>query len=483
MKMKAMFLACAALAAAARGADGDWLTWGGVLAGSGMTGTRTTMLGAAAGGGAQGADRCVFIGGGAGAYSTNLTRCVAIGHGAMARTASLNGATWLNGQFFASAQGNGFWIKANPGTPDTNAPIYYADGVLNLNATVRLNGGEISGGGASGGDSDASLPGYDLYVDSAGGDDLFSGASPTSAKRTLDAAVSLVSSNGTSICLLPGVYSSPTGAYATKGEYPAHRVRFVAPHGPEKTTITGGGERFFTGSSNAFTSVEGCTLTGFKVARNTQPAFFGLHFTNCTFTGEVWQSLPEKAPTFRSCLFDDCRVDLARRVESDAASSNSGSAFLSACEAERTVFNVTSTNAPKLLLCGSALRDCYIYAEGVSRLAVSTAQGTALGGAMSLTDCTVVCPSQADIGAAGRIPATGCLIGVGTNGAAVAWSGLENSVITNAAAVAEAVGADFRPAVTNWRYRFHGYGSAAERAFRDSVLESIRSALDSAAAN
>lgn len=102
---------------------------------------------------------------------------------------------------------------------------------------------------------------------------------------------------------------------------------------------------------------------------------------------------------------------------------------------------------------------------------------------MSLTDCTVVCPSQADIGEAGRIPATGCLIGVGTNGAAVAWSGLENSVITNAAAVAEAVGADFRPAVTNWRYRFHGYGSAAERAFRDSVLESIRSALDSAAAN
>lgn len=476
MKNIALALTCAALAAAP-GAEGDWLTWGGVLAGSGMTGTRTTMLGAAAGGGASGADRCVFIGGGAGAYSTNLTRCVAIGHGAMSRTASLNGATWLNGQFFASAQGNEFWIKPNAATPDTNAPIHYADGVLSLNATVRLNGGEISGGGAPGGDSAASLLGYDLYVDSAGGDDLFSGASPTSAKRTLDAAVSLVSSNGTRICLLPGVYSSPTGAYSTRGEYPAHRVCFVAPHGPAKTTITGGGERFFTGSSNAFTSVEGCTLTGFKVVKNAQPAFFGLHFTNCTFAGEVWQSSPEKAPAFQSCLFNGCRVDLARRVESDAASSNSGSAFLSACEAERTVFNVASTNAPKVLLYGTALRDCYVYAEGVSRLAVRDSQGTVLGGAMSLADCTVVCPSQAEV-AGGAIPATGCLIGIGTDGAAVAWSGLKNSIITNAAAVAEAVGADLRPAVTNWRYRFHGYGSAAERAFRDSVLESVRAALD-----
>lgn len=479
--MNAIFLTCAAFAAVeACGAEGDWLTWGGVLAGSGMTGTRTTMLGAAAGGGATGADRCVFIGGGAGAYSTNLTRCVAIGHGAMARTASLNGATWLNGQFYTSAQGNEFWIKASPDTPDTNAPIHYADGVLNLNATVRLNGGEMSGGGPSGGSSGPSLLGYDLYVDAANGDDIHSGASPASAKRTLDAAVSLVATNDVRICLLPGVYSSPTGTYSTKNEYPAYRVHFVAPHGPDKVTMTGGGERFLTGCSNAFTSVAGCTLTGFKVAKNSQPAFFGLHFTNCVFTGEVWQSNPEKAPTFGSCLFDDCRVSLARRVESDAASSNSGSAFLHGCEAERTVFNVASTNAPKVLLYGSALRDCYVYAEGVSCLAVGSSQGTVLGGVMSLADCTVVCPSEAETGS-GTIPVRGCLIGVGTNGVAGAWSGLENSIVTNAAAIAEALEADCRPAVTNWRYRFHGYGSAAERALRDSVLESIRAALEAAA--
>lgn len=476
-RAKAIFLACAALAAASRGAEGDWLTWGGVLAGSGMTGTRTTMLGGAAGGGATGADRCVFIGTGAGAYSTNLTRCVAIGQGAMSRAASVNGATWINGQFYASAQGNEFWIKSNPDTPDTNAPIHYANGVLDLNATVRLNGGEISGGGSSGGDSGASLLGYDLYVDSVNGDDLYAGTSPASAKRTIDAAYSLVATNDVRICLLPGVHASPTGDFSTKNAYPAYRVHFVAPHGPDKTILDGGGARYLTGASQSFSSVAGCTLRNFRIVNNSQPAFFSLHFTNCVFTGEMWQTNAEKAPTFEYCLFDGCRVDMARCLTSDSANSNSFSSFLYGCEANRSEFRVANTNAPKVFAYMTGFRDCYIWTENASRLAVEGV--TALETAAAFRDSTVVCPSAGEI--YGKVVADGCLLGVGTDGAAFAWAGVTNSVLTNAAAVAEAIGADFRPAVTNWRYRFLGYGSAAERAMRDAMLESIRAALDSAA--
>lgn len=492
MKTWKLAAVCAAftLAAVAAQMSGDYNSWLGYLAGMNADGERSTVQGAGAGGEARDIVRTDFIGAAAGAFSAEMADCVGIGYRALRNTSNMNHvvaigagaltnragmtkATWINGQFYTSAQGNTFWIKSSPDTPDTNAPIYYADGVLNLNATVRLNGGEISGGGYGGGESGPSLLGYDLYVDPVNGDNIYSGTSPGAAKRTIDAAYSLVTTNDLRICLLPGVHASPTGDFNTKDSYPAYRVHFVAPYGPSRTTLDGGGERFFTGSSQAFSSVSGCTLRGFRIRNNSTPAFFALYFTNCVFTGEIWQSNAEKAVTFEYCLFDDCRADLSRCLESDYESSNLASSFFYGCEAERSEFHIANTNAPKNFAYQTAFYNCYIWTEHATRLAVSGS--TILGNAAAFHDSTLVCASANEI--TGTVAANGCLLGVGTNGTSFAWNNVTNSVLTNATFVAEILTDGKRPAMTNWRYRFLGYKSADERAMRDAMLESIRAAL------
>lgn len=449
-RAKAIFLACAALAAASRGAEGDWLTWGGVLAGSGMTGARTTMLGGAAGGGAQGADRCVFIGTGAGAYSTNLTRCVAIGHGAMSRAAALNGATWINGQLFASSTGNEFWIKPSPDAPATNAPIRYADGVLDINATVRINGGEISGGGPS----VPSLAGYDLYVDPVNGDDAFSGLSAASAKRTIDAALLLP---GTNVCLLAGDHSAPTNV-----EESAAR-RYFAPSGKGVTRVDGssGSEGF------AAAYVEGCTLTGLRAAKNGAAAFGGAA-SNCVISLSVHR---QTAVGVAGSL-TGCDVTCTLMYPGDQTMRG----MLYGVQASGSVFRIGTTNDSAVVVQAggdSTLDNCVIMATNVGAIVYS--------GKLTLRDSTVICPSaslgwvNADNPSA-AVVASGSLFGCGA--AADFWDvGGTGNVCTNAAAVAAAIGADFRPAATNWLYRFTGYGSAPDRALRDSVLASVRAAL------
>lgn len=499
MKTWKLAAVCAAftLAAVAAQMSGDYNSWLGYLAGMNADGERSTVQGAGAGGEATEVVRTDFIGAAAGAFSASLTDCVGIGYRALRNTSNMNHvvaigacaltnksgmtkATWINGQFYTSAQGNTFWIKASPDTPDTNAPIYYADGVLNLNATVRLNGGEISGGGGyGGGESGPTLLGYDLYVDPTNGDDIYSGTSPGAAKRTIDAAYSLVTTNDLRICLLPGVHASPSGDFSTKDAYPAYRVHFVAPYGPSRTTLDGGGERFFIGASQAFTSVSGCTLRDFRIKNNSVPAFFALYFTNCVFTGEIWQSSADKAVTFEYCLFDDCRANLARCITNDSESSNLGSSFLYGCEAERSEFYIANTNAPKNFAYQTVFRDCYIWTENVSRLAING--NSILGNAAAFYDSTVVCLSANEI--YGTVPADGCLLGVGTNGTAFVWNGVTNSILTNATFIADMLTDGHRPPMTNWRYRFMGYKSADERALRDSMLESIRAALEAAAGN
>ena len=492
MKRIAFATLAAALAAAAADFSGTYSIWHGYQSGHNATGDRSEMLGAGAGGESSGIVRTDLVGAAAGAFSTNLTDCVgvgyralrgssgmsrvvAIGANALTNRSGMSRLTWINGHLYASAQGNEFWLKANPSTPDTNAPIHYADGVLSLNATVRVNGGEISGG-SGGGSPGADLSGYDLYVDPVSGDDSYDGTSPATAKRTIDAAYALVSTNDARICLMPGTHPSPSGDFSTKNAYPAYRVHFVAPYGPEKTRLDGGGERYFTGCSSVFTSISGCALGGFRIINNSHPAFFAVSFTNCVFTGDVWQSSAEKAPAFEHCLFADCRADLARTVQADGASQNLASSFFVGCEAWDSVFAVANTNAPKVFAYQTVFRNCHVWTENASRLAVA-GQST-LGNAAAFRDSTVICPSAGEI--FGSVPATGCLLGIGTNGAAFAWGGATNSVLTDAATLSAALGGDLRPAVTNWRYRYLGYGSAAERAVRDSMLESIRAALEAA---
>lgn len=141
--------------------SGDFNTWLGYIAGINADGDRTTVQGAGAGGEATGLIRTDLIGAAAGAYSSNLTDCVgigyralrnagdmrevvAIGSGAFTNRTGLTRATYINGQFYASRQGDEFWLR----TWDyREPPIHYQTNRLRLAArnvdisgTVSVNG-------------------------------------------------------------------------------------------------------------------------------------------------------------------------------------------------------------------------------------------------------------------------------------------------------------------------------------------------------
>ena len=489
---------CTALTLAAIAAEmsGDYNSWLGYLAGMNANGNRSTMQGAGAGGESDEIVRTDFVGAAAGAYATNLTDCVAIGYRALRNASSMSNvvaigagalsnrtgmvkATWINGQFYASGNGNTFWIKANPDTPNTNAPIYYADGVLNLNAsTIRFNGEATSGGGggSGGGEPSPTLLGYDFYVDPENGDDLYVGTSPGSAKRTMDAAYALVTTNGMRICLLPGVHTSPS--YEKSGNssiMKPYHVRYIAPYGPDRTIIDGGRIRAFIGSDTGYMTVEGCTLRDFTGYGYYCPPFDTLYFTNCVFTGEVHRK-SYKHLAVTGCVFDDCRFEAMVTVDGTGQDYLRFASVFYGCEAFNSVFKPTYTNALELFNYSSRFENCYIDIPNVNHFDFG-GDTTGLGRSPGYTDCTIICTNAATFA---DIKTSGCILGFNSVSNAPSLTQLTNTILTNAATVAAILGDDYRPAVTNWRYRYNGYGSAHERAVRDSMLESIRAALEAA---
>ena len=462
--------ACAVITFAAIAAEmsGDFNAWLGYLSGINADGNRSTMQGAGAGGEASEIVRTDFIGAAAGAYATNLTDCVgvgyralrnaqnmqnvvAIGAGALTNRSGMTWATWLNGQFYASAQGNTFWLKPNPETPPTNAPIYYADGVLHLNATLRLNGDAISGGGG-GGESGPVLLGYDTYVDPVNGDDLYSGATPGSAKRTIDAALLIPNTN---ICLMAGEHAEPINTEATVSRL------FFCPYGKTRTTIRGRSANEY-GFQPRY--IENCTLADLSVSKNYYPAFSG-NASNCVIGVRLNKTT---CHGLLSSVLMDCDVSCVwirggdqsyRGMLSDVAAYNTRFSFSS--ESNTTVSVHSSDN--------STFEDCVLIATNVGKFVYSAS--------MKFRNCTVLCPTATEWGSA---TAYNSIFGCG-EGANIWNPGGSNNICAAYSEVLPLLEADYRPAVTNWRYRYNGYKSGPERAVRDSMLESIRAALEASA--
>ena len=473
-----------------RAADmsGDFNTWLGYIAGINADGERSTVQGAGAGGEATGLIRTDLIGAAAGAYSTNLTDCVGIGYralrgsadmsevvaigaGAFSNKVGLSKATWLNGHFAAFGQNNTFWIKANPNQADTNAPIHYANGVLSLNAdTVRING--ETAGGNGGGTSAPVLAGFDLYVDPVNGDDAFPGTTPGTAKRTIDGAYATVTNHDVTICLLPGVHASPT-AGSDAQTYPDYRVHFVGAYGKENTIIDGGAVRVFFGCSSAFTSVEGCTLRNMW-GRLNRPRFFGLYLYDCTVDISGGQS----GYGFASCVIEKCGIYGTAYFAGDSSRIFSG--FFMKCDVFDTVADITPTDvsgrAPSLFY-ASYLENVFVRASGAVKNfgAASDPYVSVLGNSISMRDCTVICAESVE--SFNVPPSVGCLFGLGSDTTVPVYSTLTGCVPTNAATIAAIIGEGYRPPVTEWRFRYAGYESAAERATRDSMENSIVDAL------
>jgi len=479
-----------ALAVTAANMEGNYNTWLGYLAGLNSSGTRTTLQGAGAGGEADelrhtdligavagvrsyGLEDCVGIGFAALAYSTNMNGVVAIGKNALRNRSNLTKATWINGQFFASAQGNTFWLKANPDTPDTNAPIYYADGVLHLRAEiVDINGSIATNipGGASGGAS--TLDGYDLYVDPVNGSDLYSGTTPNSAKQTIDAAYELVTANDTTICLMPGTHASPSGDFSTKGSYPAYRVHFIAPYGPSKTVLDGGGERGFVGCAQAFTTVEGCTIRNFVCTRVNWFVFFATGFIDCVFDGDLVRRNADYKIGFEYCVFENCKMSVRNVFLQDNPSFQNGSELFYSCDAFDSVFLLSTTNSATRFAQNSFFENCFLMSDKASRFDLGGS--TALGNQSGYYDSTVICQSADSIA---NLGAANCLIGINAAGSVPSWSAASGSAITNAETVISSISTGYRPAVTNWQFRYCGYNSASERTLRNSFLNSVLSII------
>lgn len=478
-----------ALAAIAADMTGDYNTWLGYIAGINADGERTTVQGAGAGGEATGLVRTDLIGAAAGAYASNLYDCVGIGYralrgtsdmsevvaigtGAFTNRTGLSRAIYINGQFEAYAQNNSFYLRANPNTPATNSPIYFADGVLNLNADeIRMNGLTAStGGGSGGGVITPSLAGYDLYVDCVNGDDSNIGTSPGTAKRTIDGAYAAVTNHDMTICLMPGEYVSPGGAGADGQDYPAYRVHYIGAYGKERTIIDGGAERLFFGCSSAFTSVEGCTLRNMR-GRVNRSRYFGLYLYDCA----VDISGGSSGYGFASCVIEKCTISGTPNFTTDDSRLFSG--FFMECDVWDTVVDITApddVNHSPSMFYASYLENVFVLIRGSVRNlgAASDPYKSVLGNSLGLKDCTVICSQAARSFVAP--PSVGCLYGLGDG---ATYSTTTGCVCTNVETVVSLIQSDYRPPVNEWRYRFVGYGAAADRAVRDSMENSIVDAL------
>lgn len=457
---------CLAVFGGANAADmtGDFNTWLGYIAGINADGDRTTVQGAGAGGEATGLERTDLIGAAAGAYSSNLTDCVgigyralrnasdmrevvAIGSGAFTNRTGLTRATYINGQFVAYGQNNTFAVKANRNTPDTNAPIYYADGVLNLNADeIRFNGATASTGGTTGNTSAPSLAGFDLYVDCVNGDDSNAGTTPGTAKRTIDGALL---AEGQCIALLPGEYAVPSDI----GVSPQRD--FFAPYGKTRTTIKGKTSDKY---GLQVRSIRDCTLDDLVADSNGYPSFHGIA-SNCVIKTRTTGSI--NSGIGGSTLYG-CEVECLLDMSGDQGMR---AMFIESVVKNSTVY-IYTTNNHKAAVCSLypvTFENCFISGTNIGSFVYSSSA--------TLRDCTVLIPENATMG---NLTAYNSLIGYGDGTATPGGTGNICGAYTN---IAPRIGADLRPAVTDWQYYFHGYGSERERAFKEAVKSSILAEL------
>ncbi|MBO5705594.1 MAG: hypothetical protein J6S05_01090 [Bacteroidaceae bacterium] len=482
--------------------SGDFNTWLGYIAGINADGNRSTVMGAGAGGEATGIVRTDFMGAAAGAYSSNLTDCigigfrslmnssdmsevVAIGTDAFTNRTGLTKATWINGQFVAYGQNNTFAIRAKRETPETNAPIYYADGVLNLNAAeIRFNGTTASSGGM-GGASDPMLAGYDLYVDCVNGNDSYAGTTLGTAKRTIDGAYAAVTNHDATICLLPGIHLAPTSVLGgstgswSNIDYPAYRVHLVAPYGKEKTVIDGEGLRSYWGCSYPFSSIKGCTLRNMVSRKMNRPVFFAVFFLDCDIDASNNPVMSNYATAlFEYCVLEKCFVigGVSQQYSDEPEGSmSSAGAIIESSDSFDTVFDLATTGMCKSVTRNSHFENCFFRIGKVWRFSISETDGSVLGNESGFFDSTVVCPALSSEYVMST--AVGCLLGLGSVDESPAYGRMTESVCTNAATVAALIQSDYRPPVGEWRFRFVGYGSAADRAVKNSMENSIIDAL------
>ncbi len=80
----------------------------------------------------------VLIGSYAGAFSTNLVNCIGIGPAALYGVRNATNVVQIGSHLYADD--DMFYLRANSATVSTNAPLYYKDGTLTINADLNVTG-------------------------------------------------------------------------------------------------------------------------------------------------------------------------------------------------------------------------------------------------------------------------------------------------------------------------------------------------------
>ncbi|MGN0851862.1 MAG: hypothetical protein ACI4Q3_00635 [Kiritimatiellia bacterium] len=464
----------------------------GNLAGKGGSANRTVVIGSGAGAYMTGGDSNLFVGAASGLRTknvkssvalghyamrgaTNLTRCVGIGDLAFKEAKDINGATWINGQFYA---GDGrFWIRPGTGGNETNSPIYYANGTLYLNAqkVVAAGGGVISGGTAG-----AGAETYDWYVSSAG-DDANDGRTAASAKRTIDAAWD-EAAHGDRIAVLPGTYYSPSGMSVdmtwndgSSVVITNKAVDIVATSGPDYTFIDGGGVRSFIGNAGSMPTVKGFTVRniGSSIYSKTyRTGAAAVCFDGCRMAWTNQYEINHSNCGMSWCVFTNCDIYASMVVSNYIGGQGYDNTFV-ACNLMDSRIKMEQTDGNKYKFGqNNAVERCLVHLDGAQEVGFWMNSCYApLGGSTTWTDSTLIATNCTYKNNSTPLKTwKDCLV-IAPPSEIGTWP--ESKTEDTLFAAYEnpiPLGPDGRPNDSHLLWRFYGYGSKAERTLRDALV-------------
>ena len=428
-----------------------------------------------------------MVGTWAGFGSTNLVNCVGIGSGAFMGANNVTNGTSVNGQFCARGDLNRFWItpdKKSTADWDGCPPIYYDDGVLYLNARtiVKREGVVEKRAPLHRTDWGASIP-HAMYVARYGRDE-YDGLSMYYPKRTLQAALTALSDDETTIYVGEG--SGDSREYLNRDVSAVeHRVHIVGVGKPEDVVIDCGGVRKLDAGKSGYLAVfENVTIRNVSTptagaSSNHRGALQLFYLYNCRVVGTV--TVRNSYWPFVAGFLERTDVDVV--VDTDGTAANFslgyGTVFsrVNAYDCKMKFSAGTGTAYPNMAY-GLYAENCYIDFDRLYDYritSVTSADGTRGG----FHDCTFVVRDGTYASSIANSSGDCVNLLYGLNDTAPTFS--KASYATSATNLLARLDAEtHRPAPADYELAPFGYDSAADRAIRDGAVLTVMDILQSA---
>lgn len=248
----------------------------------------------------------VLIGARSGKGSVSLTNSVGIGTDSLRVTGDGRPRVDVNGMVRAGG-GEILLSTERYGSPE----LAYSNGTLRVRGSLVLEGSLVFTNGSYSSATDATIGGFDYYVDGVKGSDEDDGTLMYPF-RTLDAALYRVQADGARICVRAGTYDFPTyfkkGVNATEGLVP-YIVDVVGVDGRDRTVIRNdtGGPAWVMSKTSGMCYFKGITFEGFQRGDfgAAVAAFTFLYFDGCAFRGTT-ATVRGPTRTYTMGMFNQC---------------------------------------------------------------------------------------------------------------------------------------------------------------------------------